>query len=147
MVATSVGAECCDGEREADEAGIAIAGVEAIDRRIDQMPATEQGNDDGQAKHQRGADAERRDEAGLPDIAPFGVRDDVEQQRGQSQVDDEAVQFARCGRADHADPARQPSGEDEGEDRKNGGEGREHKGSLSDENASVLRCGSDIIQY
>ncbi len=119
-------AERGDGEREADEAGIAIAGIETVDRRIDQMPATEQGNGDGQAEHQRGADAERRDEGGLPDVAPFGVRDDVEQQRRQREIDDEAVQFARCGRADHADPARQPSGEDEGEDREHGGEGCEH---------------------
>jgi hypothetical protein len=59
----------------------AYPGIQSIDRGIGKMQWATQTNRYRKAEDERRPQAERRDEARLPDIGPSGMRDDIEKQR------------------------------------------------------------------
>ena len=112
-------------ERKAHEAGVGVAGIQPVDRRVrERHPAHPHG--DRQPEDGEAADSEGKDEARTPDGGPLRVGDDVEEQRRQRQIDDEAVELRHGMRAEHAGAPHDPSGKDQGEDRDDRRQGREH---------------------
>ncbi len=119
-------AERNERQRKSHEAGIGVTGIQPVDRRIGEMPTTTQANGDGQRESRQAGQTENRNETGLPKIGPPHMDDDVEEQRGQRQIDHEAIEFGRRMHAENAHAARQPAGQDEGEDGQNDHESRKH---------------------